>query len=113
MRAVAERLFTTRWGIVVRDYSFRFLDQLGRSQPTEHARFMDDGAASDFAREALPRSHCVEVWRGKECVFRVERPAAHPVAAPTAITIPAVNAMPEKSIDPRIIAIHGYDRPTK
>lgn len=97
----------------MRDYSFRFLDQLGRSQPTEHARFMDDEAASDFAREALSRSHSVEVWRGKECVIRVERPLAEPVAVPTAIAIPVVTAAPEKSIDPRIIAIRGHDRPTK
>jgi hypothetical protein len=110
---VAGRLVMARWEIVVRDYSFRFLDQLGRSQPTEHARFMDDGAASDFAREALSRSHSVEVWRGKECVIRVERPLAQPVVAATAITIPVVDATPEKSIDPRIIAIRGYDRPTK
>ncbi|MEQ1782700.1 MAG: hypothetical protein ABMA14_15155 [Hyphomonadaceae bacterium] len=97
----------------MRDYSFRFLDQLGRSQPGEHARFMDDAAAADFARGALSRSYSVEVWRGKECVIRVERPFSQPVVAPTAITIPVVNATPEKSAAPHIIAIHGYDRPTK
>ena len=96
----------------MRDYSFRFLDQLGRSQPSEHARFMDDAAAAEFAREALSRSHSVEVWRGKECVIRVERPLS-PVVAPTAITVPVVNATPEKTIDPRIIAIRGYDKPTR
>lgn len=97
----------------MRDYSFRFLDHLGRSQPTEHARFMDDAAASDFAREALSRSHSVEVWRGKACVIRVERSLAQAVAAPTAIAIPVVNTTPENSVDPRIIAIRGHDRPTR
>lgn len=97
----------------MRDYSFRLLDQLGRSQPSEHARFMDDAAAAEFAREALSRSHSVEVWRGKECVIRVERPLSQPVVAPTAITVPVVDATPETSIDPRIIAIRGYDKPTR
>lgn len=97
----------------MRDYSFRFLDQLGRSQPGDHARFMDDQAATDFARDALVRSHSVEVWRGKECVIRIERPPAQPVVALTTIAIPVVNVTPEKSIDPRIIAIRRDDWPTR
>lgn len=97
----------------MRDYSFRFLDQLGRSQPTEHARFMDDQAATDFASEALSRGHSVEVWRGKECVIRVERSPAQPAVAPLASATPIADTAPAKDLDPRIIAIHGYERPIK
>jgi hypothetical protein len=110
---MAALLVAARWGTAVRDYSFRFLDQLGRSQPTEHMRFMDDQAATDFARNALQRSAVVEVWRGKDCVIRVEHPSTQPAPPPITIATPIVDAASPKGADPRIIAIHGYDRPTK
>ena len=97
----------------MRDYSFRFLDQLGRSQPGEHARFMDDQAATDFARDALVHSHSVEVWRGKECVIRIERTAPDftaPLAPPLSSFAPAQPDEPSRG-EPHIIAIKGAIRP--
>ena len=99
----------------MRDYSFRFLDQLGRSQPGEHARFMDDQAATDFARDALVHSHSVEVWRGKECVIRIERTAPDftaPLAPPQPSSATDQPDAPSRG-EPHIVAIKGAIRHVK
>ncbi len=56
----------------MRDYSFRYMDRLGRSGPSDFLKFADDGSATQFARAGLAGNAVVEVWRGNVLVIRLD-----------------------------------------
>lgn len=106
----------------MRDYSFRYMDRLGRSGPSDFMKFADDGSATQFGRAGLARNAVVEVWKGSLLLVRLEQSEADaelhaiPGKARAAQADPTGEANSNIRIlaDPAIILpLHGYARPIR
>lgn len=104
-------------------YSIRYLDLLGRLQPSDFMPFKNDNVATEYARSGLERHATVEVWKKNELVVRLHRPPAgdpaQPVAVPIVATMapPAHRPAPDPSnpavTSPQIVVLHAYNRPVR
>lgn len=56
----------------MRDYSFRYLDALGRTQASDYLKLLNNDAAIAFGRECLARSDVVEVWAGNKLLITLK-----------------------------------------
>lgn len=105
----------------MRDYSFRYMDRLGRSGPSDFMKFADDGSATQFGRAALARNAVVEVWKGSVLVIRLEQSDAeaslHAIAGNNTPDAVAADDPESKhrvlAETVNILPLHGYGRPIR
>lgn len=99
----------------MRDYSFRYMDRLGRSGPSDFLKFADDGGATQFARGGLAMNAVVEVWRGNVLVIRLDaRDRDASLQAVAADTVAAEDEDDKPHVlagTVNILPLHGYPRP--
>ncbi len=101
----------------MRDYSVRYMDEFGRSSPSDFLKFKDDGSATQFARAGLAGNAVVEVWRGNMLIVRLDardrEAGIQAVATDTAAAEDADDAHRVLAGPVTLHLRHGYPRPIR